>query len=348
MIHYREGMKPFSIADISVNAGNRARAEIVVARLYDFTKMTVPIEVVHGTHAGPVLFVTAAIHGDEINGVQIIKRLLHQPIFENMKGTLIAVPIVNVFGFNAKQRYLPDRRDLNRCFPGAPDGPLASQLAHAIMTEVISKSTHGIDLHTGAIHRTNLPHIRASIDNEQMEQMAQAFGAPLIINSGLRDGSLRESAREAGVCVLLYEGGEALRFNEEVIQLGVKGVVSVMRHIGMLADEDAAQKPANSRVSTASYWARAPHSGMLNTACAVGDSVSAGQVLGTICDPFGRHCFDVSAKEAGVIVGMTMLPLLNEGDAIFHIATFNDAAKIKDVDEDTQQALTGQMDTYVT
>lgn len=341
-------MKPFSIADISVDAGCRARAEIVVARLYDFTKMTVPIEVVHGREEGPVLFVTAAIHGDEINGVEIIKRLLHEPIFENLKGTLIAVPIVNVFGFNAKQRYLPDRRDLNRCFPGAADGPLASQLAHAIMREVISKSTHGIDLHSGAIHRTNLPHVRASIDNDQMGEMAQAFGAPLIINSGLRDGSLREAAREAGVSVLLYEGGEALRFNEDVIALGVKGVISVMRHVGMLSAENHAKTNEKSRVSGSSFWVRAPNSGMLNTTCAVGDSVNAGQVLGNICDPFGRHCFDVTVKESGVIIGMTMLPLLNEGDAIFHVATFNDAAKVKDVDEDTQQALTGQMDTYVT
>lgn len=341
-------MNPFLIADISVAAGTRARAEIVVARLYDFTKMTVPIEVVHGREEGPVLFVTAAIHGDEINGVEIIKRLLHEPIFENMKGTLIAVPIVNVFGFNAKQRYLPDRRDLNRCFPGAADGPLASQLAHAIMREVISKSTHGIDLHTGAIHRTNLPHIRASIDNDEMDALAQAFGAPLIVHSGLRDGSLREAAREAGVSVLLYEGGEALRFNEEVIQLGLKGVISVMRHIGMLPAEASGAAPANSRVSTASYWARAPHSGMLSTACAVGNKVSAGQVLGTICDPFGRHCFDVTAKEAGVIIGMTMLPLLNEGDAIFHVATFSQQRDVPDAEELQQEALTGQMDTYVT
>jgi predicted deacylase len=341
-------MQPFSIAGTQVQPGKRARVELEVARLYDFTRMNVPVEVIHGREDGPVLFVTAAIHGDEINGVEIIKRLLHQPVFSKMHGTLIAVPIVNVFGFNARQRYLPDRRDLNRCFPGSEDGPLANQLAHAIMENVIRQSTYGIDLHTGAVHRTNLPHIRASIDSTAMEKLAASFGAPLVIHSGLRDGSLREAAREAGVPVLLFEGGEALRFNESVIRLGVRGVLSVMRYIGMLPENKQKIASIKGKVARDSYWVRAPHSGMLTSKHTLGDAVKEGEVLGHVSDPFGQHRFAIVAKSAGIIVGMTVLPLLNEGDAVFHIATFHSDAAMHEAAEQQQQVLTGQTDTYVT
>lgn len=318
------------------------RAEIQVARLFDFTRMTVPIEVVHGREEGPVLFITAAIHGDEINGVDIIRRVLHARVFSHLRGTLIAVPIVNVFGFNAKQRYLPDRRDLNRCFPGAADGSLASQLAHAIMQEVVIRSTHGIDLHTGAIHRSNLPHIRCTLDQPLVQPMAEAFGAPLIIHSGLRDGSLREATRELGIPMLLFEGGEALRFNESVIRIGVKGVLSVMQHIGMLPPSEKARRTNPSLVARSSFWVRAPHSGIMTTHIKPGDMVEAGQVLGIISDPFGRQRFIVSPPMSGIVIGMSQIPLLNEGDAVFHIATQGDWG------EEGMIPLMAQAETYVT
>lgn len=341
-------MEPFTIAGTTIAPGKRARVELEVARLYDFTRMNVPVEVIHGREAGPVLFVTAAIHGDEINGVEIVKRVLHQPVFSKLRGTLIAVPIANVYGFNARQRYLPDRRDLNRCFPGSEDGPLANQLAHALMEAVIRRSTHGIDLHTGAIHRTNLPHIRASLDNEEIEQFAASFRAPLVMHSGLRDGSLREAAREAGVPVLLFEGGEALRFNEPVIRLAVRGVLSAMRHIGMLPEGKHKTPSLKGKIARDSYWVRAPHSGMLTTKHTLGNAVSEGEVLGHVSDPFGQHRFAVVAKAPGVIIGMSMLPLFNEGDAMFNIATFKGEAAMHEIMEYQQQVLTGQTDTYVT
>lgn len=339
---------PFSISGVTVPAGKRARVDIEIARLYDFTKMTVPVEVIHGREKGPVLFVTAAIHGDEINGVEIIKRLLHQPGLSKLRGTLIAVPIVNVFGFNARARYLPDRRDLNRCFPGSPDGPLANQLAHAIMEAVIRKADYGIDLHTGAIHRTNLPHIRASIDSPEIKKFAESFGAPLIMHSALRDGSLREAAREVGVPVLLFEGGEALRFNESVIRIGVRGVLATMRHIGMLPELKDKHTFETGKLAQDGYWLRAPHSGMLNTKHKVGAAVQKGETLGHITDPFGEHKFPIVAKAPGVIIGMSVLPLLNEGDAIFHIATFHSDKAMQEAVEQQQSILTGQTDTYVT
>jgi hypothetical protein len=180
--------------------------------------MSLPIEVIRGKEEGPVMFVSAALHGDEINGVEIVRRLLAKKALKSIKGALIAVPIVNVFGFNSKSRYLPDRRDLNRSFPGSENGSLAGQLAHTFITEIVQKCTHGIDLHCAAINRINLPQIRACLDDPETQRMANAFNMPVALHSELRDGSLRSAARELGIPTLLFEGGEALRFNEKTIK----------------------------------------------------------------------------------------------------------------------------------
>jgi predicted deacylase len=203
--------------------------QLEAAALYDYTKMTIPVEVIRGKLPGPILFISAAIHGDEINGIEVVRRILKKKIFKNLKGTLILIPIVNVYGFNHKSRYLPDRRDLNRSFPGKKEGSLASHLAYIFLKEVVSKCTHGIDLHTGSNHRTNLPHIRASLDDTETKELAQAFGVPVIVNSKLRDGSLREAARKKNVKMLLFEGGQSFRFEEQVVNTALKGCLSVMR-----------------------------------------------------------------------------------------------------------------------
>ncbi|MDH3343556.1 MAG: succinylglutamate desuccinylase/aspartoacylase family protein, partial [Gammaproteobacteria bacterium] len=203
-----------SINGITIAPGTRKTIDLPTGRLYTHTPMSVPVHVVSGKHAGPRLFVSAAIHGDEINGVEIIRRLLKLPALKRLHGTIIAVPIVNVHGLINHSRYLPDRRDLNRSFPGTEKGSLAARLAYLFMKEIVAKSTHGIDLHTGALHRNNLPQIRANMDDEETERLALAFNAPVIISSNLRDGSLRESAADYGIPMLLYEAGEALRFDE--------------------------------------------------------------------------------------------------------------------------------------
>ncbi|MGB5541537.1 MAG: succinylglutamate desuccinylase/aspartoacylase family protein, partial [Gammaproteobacteria bacterium] len=182
-----------------------------IGRLYTYDNLTMPIEVVNGRRGGPRLFVSAAIHGDELNGVEIIRRLLRHSALQRLRGTLIAVPVVNVHGLLHRSRYLPDRRDLNRSFPGSSRGSLAGRIADLFMREIVANCTHGIDLHTGAVHRENLPHIRANLDDPATLELARAFGVPVLLNSDLRDGSLREAAMEAGIPMLLYEGGEALR-----------------------------------------------------------------------------------------------------------------------------------------
>jgi predicted deacylase len=185
-------MKDELIIDgVTIEKGERKNFEIAVSKLYDHTEMTIPVEVIRGEKDGPTIFISAAIHGDEINGVEVIRRLLsHKKLLSKLRGTLIAVPIVNMFGFNRNLRYLPDRRDLNRVFPGSKNGSLAAQIAYKFMKEVVEKCDYGIDLHTGSAHRFNLPQIRAYLDNPEIEALARAFGVPVILHSNYRDGSL--------------------------------------------------------------------------------------------------------------------------------------------------------------
>ncbi|MDJ0763602.1 MAG: succinylglutamate desuccinylase/aspartoacylase family protein [Myxococcota bacterium] len=315
-----------------IQVGERKRFQLEVASLYDYTQLTIPIEVICGKKEGPVLFISAAIHGDEINGLAIIKRLLKRPILNRLKGTLIVVPIVNVFGFNNRSRYLPDRRDLNRCFPGHQQGSLGSRLASIFTREIVNKCTHGIDLHTGAIHRYNLPQIRASLDDPQTKALAECFGAPVVIHSRIRDGSLRESARKKKVVTLLYEGGQALRFEEEIIEVGLSGCLSVMREIGMLP-RSRTQRPKSApaiQIAQSSYWVRAPHSGSFRLSKKIGEHVEAGALLATISNPFGHDPHDVRTKEPGVIIGLSKIPLVNRGDAMIHVATFKKSKRVKD------------------
>jgi len=321
---------PFAINGVTVKAGERATIDLPAGRLYTHTPMTIPVHVINGKQAGPRLFISAAIHGDEINGVEIIRRVLKLSALKRLKGSLIAVPIVNVHGLINHSRYLPDRRDLNRSFPGSEKGSLAGRLAHLFMEEIVSQSTHGIDLHTGAIHRTNLPQIRANLDDEATDKLARAFNVPVIISSNLRDGSLREAAAEHGIPMLLYEAGEALRFDEVSIRAGVNGIVNVMRTLEMLPpSRRKIQKQTEPVVARSSSWVRAPDSGILRAMVPLGGRVKKGTLLGVVADPFGETEYQIIAPFSGIVIGKTNLPLANEGDALYHIARFGDIGEIE-------------------
>ena len=262
----------FILAGEDIAAGEVRHLELPVARLPTQTMLSLPVTIVNGTKSGPKLWLSAAIHGDEINGVEIIRQVIGNIKPQQLRGTLIAVPIVNIFGFIEQSRYLPDRRDLNRCFPGSATGSLASRLAHLFMEEIVSRSTHGIDLHTAAIHRTNLPQIRANLEEEETLRCAQAFAAPLIINSNTRDGSLRQAAKARGIPILLYEAGEALRFNPEAIRVGVEGIFRVMASLDMYPLPFTGEGLTPIWVQK-SQWVRAPRSGMLHLQVALGERV---------------------------------------------------------------------------
>ncbi|GAB3273645.1 succinylglutamate desuccinylase/aspartoacylase family protein [Parahaliea aestuarii] len=310
---------PLVIGGQTIEPGGHYTVDIPVAPMYTHDNLSISVKVISGKRPGPVLFVCAAIHGDEINGVEIIRRLLKDPQLKRLKGTLIAIPIVNVYGFINHTRYLPDGRDLNRSFPGSSRGSLTGRIAHTFMQEIVAHCSHGIDLHTGARHRSNFPQIRANLEDEATLAMTEAFGAPLAIDAKIRDGSLRGAAGDMGVPVLLYESCEALRFDEIYIRAGVKGVLNVMRHLGMLrrSRARALKKPLISRNT---HWLRAPESGILRVLVALGAEVQAGQIIGFIADPLGTSEVDVVAESPGIVIGRTNLPLVYEGDALFHIA----------------------------
>lgn len=313
--------EPIEVAGVSVAPGESKVVRIPVAQHLTADQVELTAHVIHGREPGPRLFVSAALHGDEINGTEILRRLLAMPTLKKLRGTLVAIPVVNVYGFVAQQRYLPDRRDLNRSFPGSPRGSLAARIAHAFLEHFVTGSTHGIDLHTGAIHRTNLPQIRARLGDD-VEPMARAFGAPVILNASLRPGSLRAATNDLGIPTLVYEAGEALRFDELSIRAGVRGVVNVMRHLEMLPRR-ASDRPAPTAViAHRSVWIRAPETGMLATRLRLGAEISRGQEIGRIHDPIGPGSRRLRSPIDGLLIGRALLPLVNSGDALFHVATF--------------------------
>jgi uncharacterized protein len=320
-------MKPFEFGGQTIASGKRQTVALQVSVLANSTPMNLPVHVVHGKRPGPVFFVSGVVHGDEIQGVEIVRRLLGLLKDTDIGGTLLAVPIVNSFGLLNHSRYLPDRRDLNRSFPGSDQGSLASLLADLFFREVVKRSQYGIDLHTAALHRTNLPQIRIAPDEKALKSLAEAFGAPVILTSKLREGSLRLHAGEAGVKVLLYEGGEALRFDESAIDYGVKGILRVMKSVGMIDNAPAIPSHALTTHSSSSTWVRAPEGGILHSTRRVGDRVALLEPVGVISDAFGNETTPVVSEDDGIIIGRTNLPIVNRGDALFHIARIKGKSK---------------------
>lgn len=315
--------KAVRINGLSVPPGQRATVDLPVAKLYTHTELAMPVHVINGKGDGPVMFVCAAIHGDEINGVEIIRRLLRLPMLRRLKGALIAIPIVNVHGFLERSRYLPDRRDLNRSFPGSSRGSLAARVAHIFVKEIVQQCTHGIDIHTGALHRSNLPQIRACLDDAETKRLAEAFGAPVVINTNLQDGSLRQAVQH-NFPMLVYEAGEALRFDELSIRAGLNGVINVMRALEMLPAGRKSASRTTPLLAGASSWIRAMESGILRALKPLGARVEKGERLGVITDPFGESEIEVLTPFDGVIIGRNNLPLVHEGEALFHLARFRD------------------------
>lgn len=313
----------------TIQPGTNVFIDLPLPALYTHTPMTMPVHVINGKKSGARLFISAAIHGDELNGVEIIRRLLKDPVLKRLKGTLIALPMVNVYGIIHHSRYLPDRRDLNRSFPGSKKGALASRIAELFMSEIVANSTHGIDLHTGAVHRSNLPQIRANLEDEVTLAMAQAFNVPVLINANLRDGSLRESAAGQGIPMLLYEAGEALRFDEISIRAGVRGILNVMRHLGMIANRKTPKTTYKEPyIAHSTTWIRAPGSGIFRTLKSLGCRVSKNELLGLVSDPVSSLDVEVITPFSGIIIGRSEIPLVHEGEAVYHIARFEDSREV--------------------
>lgn len=305
------------LAGTPIARGTAVRVEIPIARLPTGSEQGLPVTVVHGRKTGPSVWLSAAIHGDEFNGIEIVRRVLNEIDPERLRGTVIAVPVVNVFGMVSQSRYLPDRRDLNRSFPGSDHGSLAARLAHLFMTEIVSRCTHGIDFHTGSLHRTNLPQIRANMDDAETVRCAKAFGAPVILHGHAPAGSLRAAAVKSGVRCLVYEAGETHRFNRAEIEAGVTGTLRVLRALKMW--RAAVAKSAPSLVVRKTHWIRARRSGILHVKTEPGATIRKGDVVAVVTDTFGGEWHELRARSEGRVLGTAQNPLVHQGDAVVHI-----------------------------
>ncbi|MCF4098012.1 succinylglutamate desuccinylase/aspartoacylase family protein [Maritalea mediterranea] len=310
----------FEIGGVRIAPGYRRTVDLPVSVLSDHTPVTMSTHVIHGKRPGPTVFVSAAIHGDEVIGVEIVRRVLQSPKLRGLRGTLICIPIVNAFGFLNHSRYLPDRRDLNRSFPGSETGSLAGRLAHLFITEIVKRSDYGIDLHSAASHRDNYPQVRVTPNRPKLTELANMFGAPILLKSKVREGSLREAASALDCEVLLYEAGGGLRFDEFAVRVGTTGVLRTLQGLGMISGKPIAPSKAKSIFCTNSYWLRSPAGGLLRTFKRSGDTVLEDDILGVVSDPFGEIETPITAQSDGVIIGRSELPIVNEGDATFHVA----------------------------
>lgn len=310
---------PFELGGVQIAAGTSETVDLPISRLSTRTEITMPVRVLHGAKDGPTLFVSAAVHGNEIVGVEMIRRVLKNVSVKRLAGTLLCVPVVNAYGFTAHSRYLPDGRDLNRVFPGSPRGSLAAQLAHVFTEEILKRADYGIDLHSAGLNRENLPQIRYSPGNAAAAALADVFGAPAIVTSPLRDGSLRQTADTLGCTMLLMESGEALRFDELSIRIGVRGILRVMAHLEMGVRKQPTPAARSVR-SEGSRWVRAEEGGIFRALRQTGAMVAADEQIGYISDPFGDHDTAVLAPIAGLVIGRSVMPVVNQGDALMHIA----------------------------
>jgi uncharacterized protein len=305
----------------SIKAGESKTIDMEIARLHTTTKLKIPVIIERSKIDGPVVLFSAGIHGDEINGVEIVRQLIIQKINKPKTGTIICIPIVNMFGFVNKSREFPDGRDLNRVFPGSKKGSLASRFAHHILEEILPVVDYAIDFHAGGASRFNAPQIRLTPHNEELKKLADIFNAPFTLYSKNITGSFRSASEKLGVKMLLFEGGKSLDINNSVAAEGVNGIKRLLDYFGMLNDNQIAEKQKNKTIYIEkSGWLRAKCSGLFHDKNLIGCYVQKGTVLGLITDPFGKFEQKVKAPTNGYIINANHSPIVYEGDAIYHMS----------------------------
>ncbi|MGY8640765.1 MAG: succinylglutamate desuccinylase/aspartoacylase family protein [Verrucomicrobiales bacterium] len=320
--------RDITIGGTAFEVGKKGVVELPIGSLINYQPVSMPVHVRRGKKDGPCLIVTAGLHGDEINGIEIVRRLLRSRLLSGLMGDLILVPIINIPGYLSRSRYLPDRRDLNRLFPGSPKGSLGGRIAYTFSDEVMKHGTHAIDMHTGAIRRPNLPQIRYTEGDETGFGMAKAFAPPVVMSSALRESSLRATYFEKKIPSIIYEAGEAHRLNAASVRFGFRGVISVMRHLGMLPPSKKPQKRhIKTIVAPTSFWVRAPQGGIFSPSTNLGQATIANKEIGVVADPFGRKEFEILSPSDGIIIGILREATVDEGDALFHIAASQNPEK---------------------
>lgn len=313
--------KTITILGEEIIPGRKKYLNLDIARLHTYTKLEVPVVVERAKTDGPVLLLTAGIHGDELNGVEIVRELLAKKYTRPDAGMVITVPTVNIFGFINQTREFPDGKDLNRAFPGTKKGSLASIFAHHLMNEILPHVDYCIDFHTGGARRFNSSQIRISKENEELLQLAKVFNPRFIVYAAQRDKSFREAAAKSGKKVMLFEGGKSHDFNQRITSRGVYGTLRVMHHLGMRdfsteIQSNGVQAPVIVRESS---WLRARQGGLFRFFVKDGSKVEKGQVVGTISDPYGKYEFKVKIPHSGYIIGLNHAPVVYKGDALLHL-----------------------------
>lgn len=310
--------RSLTIADRSIRRGTCERILLTVSEHSAAGPVDVPVIVTRGRRTGPTLFLTAAIHGDELNGVEMVRRVMTGIAPDDLRGTLICVPVVNRIGFLAHSRYLPGRRDLNRYFPGRADGNAASRTAHVLFGAIVAPSSYGIDLHTAAIGRTNLPHVRADMSLVDVRRLARSFGAEIIVDKAGNARSLRAAATQAGVKTISFEAGETFRFQRNMVSHGIRGITNVLKSLAML--EGDPKEPRFQVIIKVAEWIRSSRGGIADIVVRPGELIYEGDSIATISNPFGHEVSTVRSPLTGLIIGITTVPMVNPGDAICHVA----------------------------
>jgi uncharacterized protein len=314
-------MSELTIADHSLKPGEFKEININIARLPSHTQIDTPIYVYRAKEDGPTLALMAGMHGDEINGMEIVRRILDSGHNRVERGAVICMPIINMYGFLNYSREVPDGKDINRSFPGSKGGSLASRVAYHVTHDVIPFIDYGVDFHTGGAMRTNYPQVRCVMDDKVNVELAEAFNAPFTIDSPFRPNSLRHTAAKKGKNIIVYEGGESVRFDQHAIEEGVEGTLRLMRHLKMVGSAPA-PKEAN-KIIWSSSWVRAKNAGLFQPTIRSGELIHKDQKIGTITDPFGEFKEVIKSPTMGYVVGLNNNPVVNAGDAIMHIGLDN-------------------------
>ncbi|MDN3671143.1 succinylglutamate desuccinylase/aspartoacylase family protein [Echinicola jeungdonensis] len=309
-------MKEMVINGIRIRPGQSLNIEIAIARLPTHTLIDLPVFIDRSKQEGPVVLISGGVHGDEINGIVAVKKMLEEKLFKPVKGTLIFIPLVNIYGFLSNSRTFPDGRDLNRSFPGNNKGSLASQIAYILTTQIIPHIDYGIDIHTGGRMLSNYPQIRVDFKDKIGLDLAKAFGARFIINSSHIDKSFRKEAFKKDKHILVYEGGESMRLDDLVVREAIAGTRRLLSHLGMVEDKE---ENYSSLVMKESSWLRAKISGIFTPSISLGEEVKRGQVLAKLSDPYGQVKVAVKCTSNGYVIGLNNSPVVNAGDALFHI-----------------------------
>ena len=330
---------PFELLGRTFARGERARLDLELSESFAGRAVATPVEVIHGLGPGRVVCLVAGIHGDEIVGIEVVRRIVEQIDARGLLGTVIAVPIANPMGFRQSSRYLPDRRDLNRYFPGRPYGSSASRIAHRLFENVIRKCDLLVDFHSGSFHRANLPQTRADMSDPALRELAQWFGAPVVVHSEGRPGTLRRAAVDEGMLALLYEAGEPMRFDEASVQSGVKGALALLARLEMHGVIDAEVEP--SQVFRGSAWVRADAGGIFLAAVGLGDWVDARQIVGAITNPFTHERVEVRSPRTGRIIGRAVDQVVTPGYALFHIGTVGLSPNVAEGEEPSDSSADG-------